>query len=156
MCRNPIVIAFSKHQNLPKPSARGQSWYLDFIVLILSALCLLDLLGCFTTRYTVDSHFQGHKKTELVMIHPLYCSELTRRRFHPLSSSDAMPYSLQAYCSCQMVSHSFLFPSPLRVMYIWYQVKLIFFLIGRLFAVLWRCLSCVKMVKLPLEVGGCR
>lgn len=76
---------------------------------ILTALCLLDLLECFTTRYTVDSHFQGHKKTELVMIHPLSHSKQTGRWFHCLSHSDAMSYSLQAYCSLWSVSLSFLF-----------------------------------------------
>lgn len=112
MCSYLYLIASSNHQILSKPPARGQGWYLDLVVLILSALCLLDLLERFTTRHAADSHFQGHKKTELVMIHPLSHSKQTGRRFHCLFNSDAMSYSLQAYCSLWSVSlFSFFFPT---------------------------------------------
>lgn len=65
---------------------------------------LWDLLQCFTTHHTVDSHFQGHKKTELLIIHALSHSKQTGKRFHCLSYYDAMSYSLQAYFKFWCVS----------------------------------------------------
>lgn len=83
---------------------------------------LWDLLQCFTTHHTVDSHFQGHKKTELLIIHALSHSKQTGKRFHCLSYSDAMSYSLQAYFKLWCVSLFYFRPSG--EMYTWYGAEL--------------------------------
>lgn len=124
----------------PQPEDKAD---LDFVVLILSALSPLDLLQCFTTRHTVDSHFQGHKKTELVIIHALSHSKQTGKRFHCLQY-------LIHYKHIPVVAGSLFFYfyfRPSREMYICYGLELELMLFSGadyLLLVLWRCMPLMR------------
>lgn len=78
-------------------------------------LSLFDLLERFSTRHTVDSHFQNIKRH----------SKQTGRGFHCLSNSDAMSYLLQPYCSLRR--SSFLSFKTSRERCIWSETGVIYF-----------------------------
>lgn len=113
----------------PDPSACGRGWYLDFIVPILSALCLLHLLRCCTACHNMDSK-DMEEKTALVMAGSVLCST-ARPEKGDFTVSLILMQCLIHYkttASLWSVSGFFLFPNPFRQICIWYKFWTGFFI----------------------------